>query len=271
MEQIYQQLIKGIQEYFAKTGLSHVVIGISGGIDSALTLKLAVDALGPEKVTALSMPELGVSAQINIEHAYKLCEALEVTFFSQPINPFLIDFARLPWKPSKLAQQNTKARIRAVLLYNYANTTEALVLGTSNKSEILLGYGTKYGDLAADLEVIGDLLKEEVFALADFVGLPKEIIEKAPTAELFSGQTDEVELGAKYSELDPILKKIDLEKANFSEEDLIQKGMNPLLVHSVIRRVKANKHKSEMPPIIKIGKGETQKFEEVPENQTSLL
>ncbi len=256
LEQIYQQLVKGLQNYFAQSGYDKAVIGVSGGVDSALTLKLAVDALGGNKVTGISMPEIGVSAQINVDHARRLCEALEVTFYSQPINQLLADFTRLPWKTNQLALCNAKARIRAVLLYNYANSNDALVLGTSNKSEILLGYGTKYGDLAADLEVIGDLFKDQVFALADYVGLPPEIINKEPTAELFTGQTDERELGAKYSDLDPILKKIDLNKPDLGEAKIIEKGLNPILVHSVLRRIRANRHKSEMPPALKVGKEE---------------
>jgi len=134
-----------------------------------------------------------------------------------------------------------------VLLYHYANTANALVLGTSNKSEILLGYGTKYGDLAADLEVIGELYKDEVYALANYLELPKEIIEKAPTAELFAGQTDESELGAAYSELDPILKQISL-----GQNALIAKGINPALLHNIFNRIEKNKHKSAAPPVIKI-------------------
>lgn len=224
-------------------------MGVSGGVDSSLTLKLAVDAFGPDNVAAISMPELGVSSQENIDHAKALCHALNVKFFYQPLNAFLTDFYHLPWNPNKLATQNTKARIRAVMLYNYSNTADALVLGTSNKSETLLGYGTKYGDLAADLEVIGDLYKDEVFALADFVGLPREIIEKPPTAELYHGQTDEGELGASYSQLDPILKRM-----NLGADQLIERGMNPTLVHAVLNRVERNKHKTEMPPVIKLKK-----------------
>jgi NAD+ synthase len=210
---------------------------------------VSVLSLGAENVTAISMPELGVSSQENIDHAKALCHALNVKFFYQPINPFLTDFYHLSWDPNKLATQNTKARIRAVLLYNYANTADALVLGTSNKSETLLGYGTKYGDLAADLEIIGDLYKDEVFALADFVGLPQEFITKAPSAELYQGQTDEGELGASYGQLDPILKKM-----NQGADKLIERGMNPTLVHSVLNRIEKNKHKTEMPPIIKLKK-----------------
>lgn len=249
LQSIYNQLIKGIKKYFKEARFVRAVVGVSGGVDSSLTLKLAVDALGAENVATISMPELGVSSQENIDHAKALCNALNVKFFYQPLNPFLADFPRLPWDPNKLATQNTKARLRAVLLYNYANTADALVLGTSNKSETLLGYGTKYGDLAADLEVIGDLYKDEVFALADFVGLPREIIDKPPTAELYAGQTDEGELGATYSQLDPILRRIKL-----GADQLIERGMNPTLVHSVIRRIEKNQHKTEMPPVLKVKK-----------------
>ncbi len=247
MQKIYEQLIKGIKSYFKKSGLHRAVLGVSGGIDSSLTLKLAVDALGPEKVTALSMPENGISSPENTVHAKKLCEALGVEFFSIPINQFLLSFNGLPWNGSSLANQNLKARMRAILLYHYANTKNALVLGTSNKSELLLGYGTKYGDLAADLEVLGDLYKEEVFSLADFIGLPREIIEKPPSAELFAGQTDETDLGAGYSELDPILKRLEL-----GMENLIERGINAALVHRVFNRIEKNKHKTVPPPIIKI-------------------
>jgi len=250
MEKISGQVIKGIQRYFRKSGLMRAVVGVSGGVDSSLTLKLGVDALGADKMTAISMPEPSVSSQENIDHAKALCHALGVTFFQQPINTFMADFYHLPWDSNKLATQNTKARIRAVLLYNYANTTDALVLGTSNKSEILLGYGTKYGDLAADIEVLGDLFKEDVLALADYVGLPREIIDKTPTAELYQGQTDEAELGAGYNQLDPILKRI-----NLGADKLIEHGMNPSLVHTVLKRFEKNKHKTQMPPIIKIKRG----------------
>lgn len=251
MQKIHEQLIKGIQKYFKKSGLHRVVVGVSGGIDSSLTLKLAVDAVSPKYVTAISMPENGLSSPENIQHAKKLSEALEVEFFSQPINNFLVSFAQTPWGNSNLASQNTKARIRAVLLYHFANTKNALVLGTSNKSEILLGYGTKYGDLAADLEVLGDLYKEEVFALAEFVGIPREIIEKKPSAELYAGQTDEEDLGASYNELDPILKRLDM-----GLDKLIERGISATLVHSVMNRVERNKHKASAPPIIKVKKNE---------------
>jgi NAD+ synthase len=247
MQNAYTQIIEGIQNYFAGSGLKNAVLGISGGIDSSLVLKLAVDALGSENVTAISMPENGISRPENTIHAKKLAEALGVKFYSLPINQFLITFNVTPWGSNKIAAQNLKVRTRMALLYHYANTKRALVLGTSNKSEILLGYGTKHGDIACDLNVLGDLFKEDVISLATFVGLPKEIITKAPSAELYTDQTDQAELGGSYSELDPILKRLDE-----GIEPLIERGMRAALVHDVFGRVKKNKHKSQPVPIIKI-------------------
>lgn len=246
LDQIFQNLVSGLKKYFTDNHFTKAVLGVSGGVDSALTLLIAVEALGAENVTALIMPELGLSNPENIEHAKILCDFLKVKYHYQPINPFLVDFRSLPWKQNRLAQMNTRARVRAVLLYNFANTENALVLGTSNKSELLLGYGTKYGDLAADVEVIAELYKTEVVELAAHVGLPLEIVNKTPTAELSHGQTDEGELGASYKEMDQVLMKLDLGIGG-----CIGHGMPAGLVQMVFRKVKENKHKTEIPYTIK--------------------
>lgn len=246
-DRTYEALTAGLKRFFEQRRFKKAVIGISGGVDSALTLKIAVDALGASSVTALILPEFGLTKQENIDHAKLLCEFLGVKWYFQPINNFLTDFAIIPWRPNNHALINTKARIRAVMLYSFANTENALVLGTSNKSEILLGYGTKYGDLAADVEVIGDLFKTEVIKLADHIGLPPEIVYKTPSAELSPGQTDETELGATYEDLDKVLMKLEL-----GEQGCIEHGLPMALVQLVFRRVKENKHKSEMPFVLKI-------------------
>lgn len=248
MDQIYETLVNGLKRYFEKYHFRQAVLGLSGGVDSSLVLHIAVSALGPEKVTALIMPELGVTKQENIDHAKILCKFFGIGCFYQPINNFMTDFAITPWKPNKYAHMNTKARIRAALLYNYANSENALVLGTSNKSELMLGYATKYGDLCCDIEVIGDLYKTEVIKLADHAGLPPEIVNKTPSAELHPDQTDEGELGASYRDLDKVLMKLDL-----GMEGCVEHGLPMQLVQFVFRRVEQNKHKREMPPVIKIG------------------
>lgn len=241
----YTTITEGIKAYFGKAGLKHGVLGVSGGLDSAVTLKLAADALGPENVTALLMPESGVTAGENTKHGEMLAKFFKVETFKIPINNYLVDYLTVPWKQQEMAFANTKARIRANLLYNFANSNNALVLGTSNKSELMLGYGTKHGDLAADLLPLGSLYKTEVFEFAEYMQLPREIIEKVPTAELWQGQTDEEDLGAPYKELDTILMK-----SGEGEETLIEKGMNPLTVRLVFKRMRANKHKLEVPFII---------------------
>lgn len=249
MHNIYTKIIAGIHKYFREAKTENAVIGVSGGIDSALSLKLTVDALGPQHVTALLLPEKGISAEENTIHAKTLCQFLKVDHHQIAINKFLTDFLSLPWKPNELAQINTKARARMIILYNFANTRNALVIGTSNKTELLLGYGTKHGDLAADIEILGDLYKEEVYKLAEHVGLPIEFIEKAPSAELYLGQTDEEELGMTYKEIDTILKQM---MGGLSKDDLINKGLNPNTVHKIFRLVELNRHKSEPAYLIKV-------------------
>jgi len=247
MHNIYTKLIAGIQKYFRLSGIEKAVIGVSGGVDSALCLKLVVDALGAEKVTGLIMPEKGVSSDENMRHAKALCEFLKVDYHVIFINKFLTDFISLPWQPNELAQINIKARIRMVMLYNFANTNNTLVIGTSNKTELALGYGTKYGDLGADLEIIGDLFKEEVYQMAEHVGLPDEFLTKTPSAELYPGQTDEGEIGLTYKEMDAVLKH--LEKG-LSKEEVISKGINPNAVLKIFRLMELNRHKLVPPYII---------------------
>lgn len=247
MEQYYKKLVSGIRDITKEASHRRVVVGVSGGLDSAVTVTLAAEALGPENVTALIMPENGLTKAENIRHAKGLCQFLRVEYYYQPINSFLLDYSALPWKQNEVAFINTKARIRATILYNYANTHHALVVGTSNKSELLLGYGTKYGDLAADFLPLGNLYKTQVQKLADYMQLPQEIIEKAPSAELYAGQTDEEDLGASYKELDTIL-----EQRENGEEALITKGMNAALVRSVFKKIRENEHKRVLPPIIEL-------------------
>ena len=214
---IYTKLVSQIKKYFDEAGFRKAVLGVSGGIDSALTLKLLVDALKPENITGLIMPEHGITKDENTSHAKALCRFLKVHTHVVPINKYLQYLTLLPWRPSALAQMNTKARIRAIILYNFSNTNNTLVVGTSNKSELLLGYGTKHGDLAADILPLGDLYKTDVYSLAEHIGLPQEIIEKAPSAELCKGQTDESDLGAKYEEIDKILQELEKDQTHLND------------------------------------------------------
>lgn len=237
MQKVYNKIIKGIKAYFKKNNFNNAVIGLSGGIDSSLSACLAAKAIGNNNVFGILMPEIGVTQRSSIDHAVKLANIIKIKYTIQPISEFLRPFNKIRWQQNKIAVINTKSRIRANILYNYANTHTALVIGTSNKSEILLGYFTKHGDGAADIEVIGSLYKTHVYELAKFLKLPKEIIERQPTAELFHGHTDEEELGGSYEEIDKILKT-----KNFSSK----------LGKSIRKRMQKNEHKRVSVPIIRI-------------------
>jgi len=172
MNQKYNLLISGIKDFFKKNNYQKAVLGLSGGIDSAVCAKLLADALGNENITALIMPEKDVTSKENIEDAQELADELNIKKEIIQIDPILQQFKELNWKQTRIAIMNTKARIRALILYNYANSNNALVAGTSNKSELMLGYGTKYGDLAADVYILGDFFKTKIVQLAYFLKIP---------------------------------------------------------------------------------------------------
>lgn len=243
MRHLYYQLLEEIRNFFRRTHHTKALLGLSGGLDSALTLKLCCDALHSRNVNVLIMPEKGLTKEKNIQDAIDLAKKLKVRYYVVNINNFLDVFNTVPWKQSKVALMNTKARVRAILLYNYANSNNALVVGTSNKSELILGYGTKYGDLAVDVFVIGSLLKTEVVDLAKFLKLPESIIKKKPSAELTVGQSDEDDLGASYAKLDVIIKKV------LNDEKLNKKE---ILVKKTLQRIDKNKHKREPIPTLEI-------------------
>lgn len=256
----YTSILSQIQKYFDEAKIKKAVLGVSGGIDSALTLKLLVDSLGSANVTALIMPENGVTKDENTFHARRLCEFLKVKHHIIAINKYLMDLLHLPWKPSRLAQMNIKARARALILYNFANTETALVIGTSNKSELALGYGTKFGDLACDLMPLADLYKTDVYTLAQHLELPDEFIQKAPSAELYRDQTDEEELGLPYKIIDKILESLEshdsaksqIEKEELTLKEMVEKGVPEIRIRDIFALMKKNSHKLKTPVAIKL-------------------
>jgi len=246
-EKVYNRITGNVKLFIQGNGFRKAVFGLSGGIDSSMAAYVLVDALGKENVTALLLPEEKMKLKESKECQQLILKELGIKHYEIAIDGFLEKFSSSEWTQSENALMNSKARIRMLLLYNYANSGNALVVGTSNKSELLLGYGTKYGDLGCDLLPLGDLYKTELFELAEWKGLPKKVIERKPSAELCEGQTDEEELGASYEKLDSMLKAIEEGKA----EEELNKTFNKDLVERILKRIKENKHKLNTPFIIK--------------------
>ncbi|MBD3310728.1 NAD+ synthase [Candidatus Woesearchaeota archaeon] len=247
MKKTADRLAKQLKDYARKAGLKKTVIGLSGGVDSAVCAGLAAKALGKKNVHALLMPELKLTDPENIKHAVELCHKLGINYSVVAINTFVEPFDEIAWEQSSAAKMNTKARARMSILYNFANSHGCLVIGTSNKSERLLGYGTKHGDLAADIEVIGGLFKTDVVKLAEHLKIPEKIISKPPSAELAHGQTDENELGAPYFLLDQIL--VDLDKK--ATKARLLKKYDKKVVEDVLRRVESSAHKMMPVPMLR--------------------
>jgi NAD+ synthase len=230
---------------------SGAVVGLSGGIDSALVARLACDALGPQRVVAVLLPDAGYPSTLRDEtRAY--AESLGAAVREIPIDS--IEAAIRPWLPQAddiVALGNVKARIRMILLYAVARASGFLVAGTGNKSEILLGYFTKHGDGGVDLLPIGDLYKTEVRELADRLELPPAIRDRTPTAGLWEGQTDEGELGVPYEQIDRILCGI--EQLRTPAEIHTLTNIPTEVIARIVHRVEENRHKRRPPPIPKIG------------------
>ncbi len=203
---VIEKLVSFIGEKVGEAGADGVVVGVSGGVDSAVTAFLAVKALGREKVLGLIMPYY---ENRDVEDAKLVCESLRIEYRIVSIKPIADSFvAQLGFQPDKRSLGNVMARSRMILLYAHANQMNRLVLGTSNRSEFLTGYFTKWGDGASDYAPLINLYKTEVWKAAKLLGVPKRIIEKKPTAGLWEGQTDEDELGISYRLLDEILWRL---------------------------------------------------------------
>ncbi|GBF36031.1 NAD+ synthase [Methanofervidicoccus abyssi] len=244
VEKTVEKLTHFIKNVVKKAGARGVVVGLSGGIDSSVVATLCVKALGRDKVLGVIMPERDSDPK-DIEHAKMIAEKLGIRYILSDITDILRAFGAGGYIPTrefdKIADGNLKARIRMCILYYFANRRKLLVAGTSNKSELYMGYGTKYGDLGSDFLVIGNLFKTEVRELAKYLGIPQEIINKPPSAGLWKGQRDEEELGITYEVLDRILERI--EKGEDKEK--ISKNLNvPLFqVEEILNRIEANRHK----------------------------
>lgn len=258
MEEILDALISGVNDYFRKNNFSRAVIGLSGGIDSSVSVCIASRALGRKNVAAILMPDAEVTSIQSTNDAVQLAAHLGIKYRIVMINDFTDFFIGLGKKfksgKSKAFYDNSfanaKARTRMAILYYFANLENALVLGTSDKSEIALGYSTKFGDGASDISVIGDLWKSDVVRMAKFLKIPASIIKKKPSAELVAGRSAQEELGAAYEVLDKILK-MHIEQ-DLPAERIISKGFDKKIVTDVFKRLRQNEHKRRSPVVIRV-------------------
>jgi len=244
----FTAIVKGTRRYFSRAQAKKAILGISGGIDSAVTALVLARALGKENVFALYMPLEIKPGDKNLKDALAVTKMSGINFAVFSIGNACNFLSQTVWKPTRIARANLAARTRMTVLYSFANSKKALVAGTSNRSELLLGYFTKYGDSGSDIMPIASLYKTEVIEMAKWLGMPKKIIEKKPSAGLWSGQTDEKELGLKYEKIDKILTGKFDQKKSVPE---LEKEFGKKAVQRVLGLVKKSEHKRKKPVIIK--------------------
>ena len=232
-----------------RAGFSRALVGLSGGLDSAVSCALAAAALGPENVLAVRLP-YRTSSPDSLEDAQAVAEKLQVpleTFdITDMVEPLLKRDPNIP----NVRKGNILARARMIVLYDQSEVWKGLVVGTSNKTEILLGYTTLWGDMAAAINPLGDLYKTQLRQLAAAMDLPPEVLSKSPSADLWMGQTDEAEMGLRYEEVDKLLYL--LIDQRFTPEECVEAGFGRAYVDSVMKRVRRNHFKRLMPPIAKL-------------------
>lgn len=245
-----QTILTGfIRSEITRAGFSRAVIGLSGGIDSALSCVLAAKALGPENVLAIRMP-YEASSPDSLEDAQRVIEKTGVQSLTVPITAMVAPlFERFP-DANAMRRGNVMARARMIILYDQSEAFGGLVVGTGNKTELLLGYSTLYGDSASALNPIGDLYKAQVRQLSAALGVPDAIINKPPSADLWAGQTDEDELGFTYEDVDKLLYLLVDER--YRPEECVEAGFPQEFVHNVIGRIRRNQFKRILPPIAKL-------------------
>jgi NAD+ synthase len=243
-------LLRGfIADGVRKVGFERVVVGLSGGVDSSLVTALAVSALGADNVAAVFMPYRTSDPQSALD-AYAVCEGLGIAAQTVDITAQVDDyFERFP-DADRTRRGNKMARERMSILYDQSMAQQALVLGTSNKTELLLGYGTLFGDMASALNPIGDLYKTQVFALARELDLPHSVLTKPPSADLWAGQSDEEELGIRYAVVDRVLHLLVDQRRSRSE--VIALGFDAADIDKVAERVRGSQYKRRPPVIAKL-------------------
>ncbi|MGP2655883.1 NAD+ synthase [Malaciobacter sp. WC5094] len=246
-DNVKEQLITFLQDEVKKTGLKKVTVGLSGGLDSAVVAVLCKEAFG-DNLNCVLMPSQ-FSSQSSTDHAVELCEKFDIRYEIVSIAPMIEAFID-NMDDDKLRIGNFSARMRMSVLYDISSREKSIVVGTSNKSELLLGYGTIFGDIACAINPIGEMYKSDEFEFAKFLGVTDAIVHKAPSADLWEGQSDENELGYSYKQMDDVLKPMVDEKK--SKNELIALGFDEKLIDMLDYRIKANAFKGKLPTIAKI-------------------
>ena len=246
-------IVAFIRSQLAQTGFSRLVVALSGGVDSATVAFLAARVVAAEDLLAVRMPYRTSAATAEAD-ALRVVEALgcpsEVVDITPMVDPMLALVGEGETPDLQVRRGNVMARQRMIVAYDRSAAFDALVAGTSNKTEALLGYGTLHGDMAAALQPIGDLYKSQLRAVAEHLGVPAEIVAKPPSADLWPGQTDEAELGHTYDELDRAL--FALVDRRWSVERCVEAGLERDLVEWVERRVARMEFKRQVPPVAKV-------------------
>ncbi len=257
-ELVEKILVRFLRDEITRTGLKRATLGLSGGVDSAVSLALAARALGPENVLPVIMP-YKTSAGESLEHARLAADSCGIVKrfeidITEQIDAYFAKEEAIPVsrddKTDKNRRGNKMARERMSILYDVSYAENALVVGTSNKTELLLGYGTLFGDMASAVNPLGDLYKTQIYQLAARLGTPQPILAKAPSADLWPNQTDEDEIGFSYGVIDEILyKMVDL---RLSAKELEEAGYDSKLIERISLLIKRSQFKRRMPVIAKL-------------------
>jgi NAD+ synthase len=242
-------LVRFVKTEITRAGFSRAVVNLSGGLDSAVSIVLAAEALGAQNILAVRLP-YKTSGPDSLEHAQMLIDQFGCQSVTIPITEMVDPLITREPGMSQIRMGNIMARARMIVAYDQSEAFKGLVVGTGNKTEILLGYTTLFGDSACAINPIGDLYKTQVRQLARALDIPAVIIEKAPTADLWQGQTDEGELGFTYEEVDKLLYL--LVDQRYSPEECVEAGFDEKFVRNVVARLRRNQYKRVMPPVAKI-------------------